>query len=695
MNTLVQAYNANLATTLENHAPATDKTIIVRPNTAWYNAEVRHLKVIKRRLERKWLKTKSGSDWCKYREQCALLSSAINESKVQFYSQRIIDSEHDMKKLFQTSKCLLGNKTKIVLPDHQSADSLCEDFNNFFLSKVIKIRNTITGNCSIEDMQYVKDTYLQTQSKLSNFEPATEKEVKKIIMNSPSTSCSQDPIPTSLLKEHLDVLLPIITKIVNSSLDKGIFPDCLKHANITPLIKKENLDKNDMKNYRPVSNLSFLSKVIERVVLSRIKTHLNKNGLWEKMQSAYRALNSTETALMRVHNDLLKSVDHKHMAVLVLLDLSAAFDTVDHSILIQRLENRFGFGNKSLEWIRSYLSDRSQSVKIGKQSSTKQHLSFGVPQGSVLGPLLFSLYVAPIGDICNQYNIDKMFYADDTQLYIGFDPKSFIATTTLTPLEQCVAAIKDWMEKNLLKLNDNKTELLLVGSKYQHQNVISSISLNVGDCKINNVDSVRNLGAYFDKYLMMDKFISMKVCSLQMQLRKIQRIRKYLTVSACKTLIQCFFISRLDYASCLLSGLPKYKIAYLQKLQNSAARIIFQKSRFDSAHHLLYDLHWLPVQFRIDFRILVYVFKCLNNAAPEYLSELIIKAEHTRTLRSSSKIKLVQPKDITSYGHRAFSSYAPTIWNIIPTSIQSASSEKLFKKLLKTFFFTKYFKDIC
>ena len=410
------------------------------------------------------------------------------------------------------------------------------------------------------------------------------------------------------------------------------------------------------------------------------------------MQAAYRAVNSTETALIRVNNDLLNYIDKKHMAALVLLDLSAAFDTIDHSVLLQRLKNKFGFNGTALLWIESYLSNRTQSVKIGQFSSPKTVLSFGVPQGSVLGPLLFTLYVSPIGDICDNHNLDKMFYADDSQMYMGFDPKQF-SQSSFQSLEQCVAEIKTWMEQNYLKLNDSKTELLLLGSTHQHK-ICNEISITVGESNINSSDCVRNLGAYFDKYLLMDEFISKKLCCLQIELRKIRRIRKYLTTSATKTLIQSLFISRLDYASCLLLGVAKYKIDQLQKLQNTAARIILNKDRSHNAHSLLYELHWLPVHIRINFRCLVYVYKCLNGLAPDYMSELIIPVVNEKHLRSSDKVLLYQPRTRTTYGDRAFSNYGPKLWNKLPKYIQCASSQNQFRKLLKTFFFSDYFCDI-
>ena len=191
-------------------------------------------------------------------------------------------------------------------------------------------------------------------------------------------------------------------------MEEGVFPSNLKHANITPLLKKKNLDKEILKNYRPVSNLPFLSKVIEKIVAAHLRTHLEVNKLWCKMQSAYRPFHSTKSALRCVQNDILSSLNNKKMVTLVLLDLSAAFDTIDHEKLLHRLETRFGINGTTLDWFRSYLSNRSQAVRINNSSSEKMYLNFGVPQGSVLGPILFTLYVAPVADIANKHGVSHM-----------------------------------------------------------------------------------------------------------------------------------------------------------------------------------------------------------------------------------------------------------------------------------------------
>ena len=207
-------------------------------------------------------------------------------------------------------------------------------------------------------------------------------------------TCALDLLPASVLTKCLQRLLPVITDIVNRSLDEALMPNSFKTALIIPMLKKTNLDTEDFKNFRPVTNLPFVSKLIEKSVAVQLVQYIDDNNFDEKLQSAYKKLHSTETALLRIHDDILRTVDRGCTVVSLLLDLSAAFDTVDHGLLLPRLNTRFGIKGKVLAWFKSYPTDRSQFVSINGSNSSHSDLMFGVPQGSVLGPILYLLYVS-------------------------------------------------------------------------------------------------------------------------------------------------------------------------------------------------------------------------------------------------------------------------------------------------------------
>ena len=373
------------------------------------------------------------------------------------------------------------------------------------------------------------------------------------------------------------------------------------------------------------------------------------------------------------------------MVALVLLDLSAAFDTIDHTILLKRLQSNFGISGKALKWFASYLRNRSQQVKINGITSDSAELKFGVPQGSVLGPLLFTLYMSPVAEITRHFGINNMFYADDSQLYVAFNPREDF-TNEISNLELCIKAVKNWMQINFLKLNDSKTEFIIFGSRFSF-NICSDIVVQVGDSVINPVTHVRNLGAYLDNLLNMEHFIKVKTKSVHYQLCKLFRIRKCLTLEATKTIVQAMVTSRLDYACSLCYGLNKCHLKQLQRLQDAAARLVLQAPRYSSAEPLRKELHWLPVYYRISFRIATFVFRSIHGKTPSYISEMLEVQQTGRKLRSSHSVNFKILMTFTKLGEKCFSHAAPTVWNALPDHIKKADSINSFKRMLKTFYF--------
>ena len=242
-------------------------------------------------------------------------------------------------------------------------------------------------------------------------------------MKSSTKACALDPMPTWLLKELLPSIALLMTDFINSSLQSGVVPDSMKSAAVTPLLKKPSLDINILKNYRQVSNLPFVSKVLQQVVASQLKAYMDYNDLHDPLQSSYKTAHSTESALLKVQNDILRTVDHGGVVVLVLLDLSAAFDTIDHSILLDCMWHQLGINGVAQAWFESYLTGRTQRIRIGDAWSLAKFLLYCVPQGLVLGPLLFLIYILPLHHLILSHGLQVHGYADDTQVYLSIsDP---------------------------------------------------------------------------------------------------------------------------------------------------------------------------------------------------------------------------------------------------------------------------------
>ena len=380
-------------------------------------------------------------------------------------------------------------------------------------------------------------------------------------------------------------------------------------------------------------------------------------------------------------------MDENQVSLLSLLDLSAAFDTFDHGILLSRLEHTLGISGQALSWFRSYLSDRTQTVHVNGCFSSPSVVSYGVPQGSVLGPILFVLYTQPLCNIVARHSFQHHSFSDDNQLYKSGDISQL--SDIFESTKSCIHDIKSWMTSNKLQLNEEKTECLLVAKK----TVLSkapchrSITLNGSEVQISRV--VRNLGVHVDASLSFQQQVShiCRICYLE--LRRISSIRQYLTEDATKTLICSFVLSRLDYCNSLLAGSPKYLLLKLQKVQNSAARLIFRAPGRTQASPLLHSLHWLPVEERISYKLSLLCFKSLNGLAPSYLRDFLQLYKPSRNLRSSSDsriCKLPLFRTVT-YGRRSFSYQAAHAWNQLPYSVRHSCSLSKFKPSLKTALF--------
>ena len=304
-----------------------------------------------------------------------------------------------------------------------------------------------------------------------------------------------------------------------------------------------------------------------------------------------------------------------------------------------------------------------------------------------MGPVLYLLYTAPVAEVIRSYGLDYHLYADDTQLYFSF--KSVDVDAAKSRVEDCVSAICRWMNLNELKLKHHKTEVILIHSKYRPGP--SFQSLRVGDQNVAATSSARSLGVTFDEHMSLNVHVSSICKSSFYHLRNLARIRKYLTKDSATVVVHAFVTSKLDYRNALLCGLPKYQLQKLQYVQNTAARVVCQVGKFRHITPVLQELHWLPIQYRIVFKIMLLVYKSLNGASPSYLAQQLHYRSYSKSLRSVSNELLLQPRSNTkTYGDRAFAVCAPRIWNLLPYAIRKSDTVLSFKKSIKTYLFTKF-----
>jgi len=687
---LVTQYQQELSTILDVLAPIRSKSFVERPLIPWINAEIIDCKKRKRKFEKLWRKSTLTVHYEMYLTEKKQLQVLIKKAKTEHYTNKVKECAGHQGRIFKIIAHLQNTKGKPTLPQHEDIMTLCNTFNDFFITKIANIRSKLDEipDPTNNDLNIQPDNIYNEQV-LTRFAAVSVDEVSKLVKEASNATCANDPLPTKLVKTcALETLLPIVTKIVNLSLQSGTFPTSYKTAIVKPLLKKISLDPEVLKNFRPVSNLSFISKLIEKVVAIQFTTHLKDNNLLENFQSAYKQFHSTETALLRVSNDILRSIDNKQCVALTLLDLSAAFDTIDHSILLNILKDNLGIRDTALHWFKSYLTNRTQCVSIDNAQSEPLDLPYGVPQGSVLGPLLFCAYTTKLGQIIQTHNLNYHIYADDTQLYLSF--KVDESMHAIQKLENCILEIRSWMANHKLKLNDDKTEFITISSHHNNRD-INTLNIKIGDESIIASKSVRNLGVIFDSIFNMENHITSICQSCYFHLRNIGSIRPYLDNEIAAQIIHAFVTSKLDYCNSLLSKLPQKSISRLTKVQNTAVRIITRCNIKDHITPHLKILHWLPIHLRIEYKILLFTFKIINDLAPNYLSELLQFKTTTHSLRSESKKELKEPKTrTTSYGDRAFSVEAPKLWNKLPDDIRFSTEIGIFKSKLKTHLFGKF-----
>ena len=399
-------------------------------------------------------------------------------------------------------------------------------------------------------------------------------------------------------------------------------------------------------------------------MLARIVPHASASPSFDAVQSAYRRHHSTETALLKITDDIYAGFSGHQSTILVALDQSAAFDCIDHSILIRRLDHTFGVAESSLDWVRSYLQGRSTFVRWKQNSSGIYPLDTGVPQGSALGPLLFSLYIAPLSGVIRSFGVRHHQYADDTQIYIAVSRADL--SVNVGQLENCTAGVHAWLQINGLQLNQKKSEVIQFTTTRGRDRVDDVAAIRVSNAVIPPVSTVRSLGVTLDKKLTFDQHVTDICRSCYHHIRALRHVRESLQDEVARTVACSLVSSRLDYCNSLFVGMTKSNFRKLQRVQNTLARAVLRRGKFEHITPALKELHWLPVEHRVTYKIatLAYTIKCTGQ--PAYLRELLPDYEPARTLRSSSKHLLCETATKTILSSRGFRHSAAAVWNNLP-----------------------------
>ena len=664
--------------------PLVRKTIKIRDcSEQWFDSTVVEAKRKLRKAEKKYKQCGSESNLAEYKRLRNRKCNLILAAKKAFVSQKIEKCKNDPKMLSRELSNLLGrNSSSCTVPSHSSEADLANEFKEYFIMKVENITSSFPINSSpLPSLNY--DLPLKT---LNIFKPVTEEMTLEFISQMKKTFCLNDSIDVSKLNflYHRE-LSGYYCDIINCAFSTGEFPEVEKFSYVRPMIKKGN-DPDSLASYRPLYTTSFLSKLIEKAILNQLCHHISNFRYLPWFQSAYRNLHSVETALCRVYNDLVISKAEGCCSMLILLNLSSAFDTLDLNLLLQDLRD-LGIGGKAYNLVASYLSNRKFCVSVGDSVSDVGSMKSGVPQGTILGPFLFIIYTSSLQHILDSLNVAYHFYADDTQIYFRISNKQ----DSISKLENISVRISEWMTQRRLKLNMGKTDIILIGSDARLSSLDFGSEVKFGGFDVGLSCKVKDLGVIIDEHL----FLKSQVLSAKKKaiygLINISRISGYINKKQKIQLVHSLVLSQIDYCNSLYYGLPNRELNIFQMIINSSARVITGLPRFsrERVTPICIQLHFLPLKARIFYKICLLTYKALNFGEPKYICELLRPYSTTSRLELRSAGRLAEPfiSRATSV-ERCFKYSAPRLYNSLPSEVKEQSSVHSFKIRLKTHLFS-------
>ena len=668
---------------LEKFAPSvTRKSRLKKRGQFIYNKEIAEAKQVRTQLERNCNKYRREIDRQLLKAQRNRIRSMAKKHKAHRISLKLENS--NPRKLFEQVKSLSAPVVRYLPSGFDNDESLANGFAEYFYDKVNKITADFDDSNNAD-----MDLPSFNGVRFDEFSPLASNEVNKLR----KIKCSQlDIIPQLYFVSVWPHMLEVVCKLINSSMASGVFPSIFKGSQITPLIKSPALDPDNLQSYRPVSNLTFVSKVLESTVSIQLINHFNKHKLLDPHQSAYRSGHSVETAFQHVYSSVCHHLDKGKAVFLILIDLSAAFDTVSHSRLVSVLSSKFGISGTVLDWIKSYLAGRSYKVRIGSALSQQVHCDVGVPQGSVLGPILFNCIMSSLPKILNDIGISCHTYADDTQLWVSFDELSDGMDSEASARQlvtQAFRLISSFMKDNHLKLNPNKTQFIPF-SRRSHPNSFVPLQLDENVSILPSTE-VRNLGVEMDYKLNFKGHVDKIRQSCFFHLKRLRSIRSYIPKEHFITLVHAFVTSRLDFCNSIFYSLPDSLVTRVQTVQNATAKCLTGARKYDSATVARKALHWLPIRYRAKYKILLLAHKIVHDSdsVPVYLCISFSTTKHSRTTRFNlaNTLKTEYSARLVTVGGRSIYIAVRDLWNALPSVLRDNPSFQSYKRSLKTHLF--------
>ena len=659
-------FRENFVFLCNKHAPFISVRRRKKPSP-WINEEYTSLARERDHLKRKFDKHGALTDWTEYKKVRNKVNNLNKKLKKSYYLKELNDHSNDIKMTWKTLKNFCPSKKDSNLKILEGEKLISDPFEVacLFNEYFTKTNGGINGNEN--EAGFITSNITFKFSDIS--EDFVTAELKLLSRNK---SPGPDELNPSLLKDGAPFLSAPLTHLLNASLKTGHSPKDWKRARITPIFKTG--DKLSVKNYRPIAVLSHLMKILEKAVYSQAFDFIQAHRILHEQQSGFRPRHSTNTALLDVRDYLLQNIEEGYLTGALYLDLKGAFDSVSHQILIFKL-SMYGFSGNELNWFRDYFTDRQQCVKISGVTSNYLPVNRGVPQGSLLGPFLFSLFINDVCELPFNINTKIALYADDTAIFC----KSRSLPIAEKILQKELQTISIWLKKNELSLNVKKTKAMLIGTLGRVRN--RRLNLTMEGDQIEQVNEFKYLGVIIDQHLTWKGHIDMISSKISQTIGYIYRIKKFLPNSSLILLYNSLILSNFDYCCTIWGTSAECNINKLQKMQNRYARLVLKADIRTSHTLMLSQLGWQSIKQRINYQFNIFTFKIINDLAPRYLKPLIRIKDLPIVTRNAKSLYIKTPK--TEYYNRSFHVHASKLWNQLPVDVQTIPSLDMFKKECK------------
>ena len=623
-------------------------------------------------------KHKTSIEYINFVKYCNMYNKIIKAAKNLYYQTQFNENKNDIKKTWEIINSLLNKNKCANLPSEfiidevktTGKDVICNKFCDFFSNIGPDLANKIP--LPINKFDY----YLNKKEPLLNsmyFEPTTEIEILDTIKALKSKSSSGlDGISNKFIKKIINALLSPLKIIINKSLETGIVPDKMKIAKIIPLFKSNN--PKLLTNYRPISLLPCISKILEKIVHKRVVNFCDHFNVINVNQFGFRSGTSTIDAISKLTHEILIKKEKNYHTLSTFLDLSKAFDTIDHNILLNKLYH-YGIRGNTLKWFQSYLFKRSHCVYFDNNVSDIKKIACGVPQGSVLGPLLFLLYINDI-EYALTYS-SMILFADDTTI---FHSKQNLKEC-VSELELDLATINDWFKANKLSLNISKTNFMHFPIRNSHQ--ISSIKFD--NFTINSTKTSKFLGIILDQDLNWKPHCEYIKKKLNSNLFSLKRLKNILSSGVLKTIYHSIIECHLTYGIQSWGSTFKYVLKPLQVVQKKALRCIYKKPYNHPTAELFKTNCILTFDNLYKLSLLKFMYRYHNDLLPVTLNQIYVNNNdiHNHYTRLHNEPhQYMYKKDVV---HRSFIVKSPVLWNMLPNDIKSSNNFKLFCKRTKKY----------